>query len=424
MPSAFALIDCNNFYASCERVFDPSLRNRPVVILSNNDGCVIARSNEAKQCGVDMGVPEFKMRPQVKLHNIAVRSSNYALYGDMSRRVMETIQTVTPNMEVYSIDEAFAEISGRDHQEIIEKGNEIRNKVLQWTGIPVSVGLARTKTLAKLANETAKSNEKLGGVMALRSKRDHRNLLKSTEIDDIWGVGRNYSKTLQKYGVYTAWDLIQQPDSWIRSKMKVTGLRTVWELRGHSCLEIEHAVDQRKGILSSRSFGRPVYESNDLVEAVSSFTERASEKLRKQSSLAGIVTVTLVTDKYSNPGLPYKFGLNVDLETPTADVTTLISVARKCAVQLFENGRKYKKAWVMLTGLVPDSEIQTGLFSEVDYSQPKKSLMESLDHINSKFGKRTLYSASTGIHQSWQMKQQFLSPKYTTRWDEILSVRA
>jgi len=331
---------------------------------------------------------------------------------------------VTPNMEVYSIDEAFAEISGRDHQEIIEKGNEIRNKVLQWTGIPVSVGLARTKTLAKLANETAKSNKKLGGVMALRSKRDHRNLLKSTEIDDIWGVGRNYSKTLQKYGVYTAWDLIQQPDSWIRSKMKVTGLRTVWELRGHSCLEIEHAVDQRKGILSSRSFGRPVYELNDLVEAVSSFTERASEKLRKQSSLAGIVTVTLVTDKYSNPGLPYKFGLNVDLETPTADVTTLISVARKCAVQLFENGRKYKKAWVMLTGLVPDSEIQTGLFSEVDYSQPKKSLMESLDHINSKFGKRTLYSASTGIHQSWQMKQQFLSPKYTTRWDEILSVRA
>ena len=424
MPSAFALIDCNNFYASCERVFDPSLRNRPVVILSNNDGCVIARSNEAKQCGVDMGVPEFKMRPQVKLHNIAVRSSNYALYGDMSRRVMETIQTVTPNMEVYSIDEAFAEISGRDHQEIIEKGNEIRNKVLQWTGIPVSVGLARTKTLAKLANETAKSNKKLGGVMALRSKRDHRNLLKSTEIDDIWGVGRNYSKTLQKYGVHTAWDLIQQSDSWIRSKMKVTGLRTVWELRGYSCLEIEHAVDQRKGILSSRSFGRPVYELNDLVEAVSSFTERASEKLRKQSSLAGIVTVTLVTDKYSNPGLPYKFGLNVDLETPTADVTTLISVARKCAVQLFENGRKYKKAWVMLTGLVPDSEIQTGLFSEVDYSQPKKSLMESLDHINSKFGKRTLYSASTGIHQSWQMKQQFLSPKYTTRWDEILSVRA
>ena len=424
MPSAFALIDCNNFYASCERVFDPSLRNRPVVILSNNDGCVIARSNEAKECGIEMGVPVFKIRELVQKRRIAVRSSNYALYGDMSRRVMETIQTVTPNMEVYSIDEAFAEISGRDHQEIIEKGNEIRNKVLQWTGIPVSVGLARTKTLAKLANETAKSNEKLGGVMALPSKRDHKNLLKSTEIDDIWGVGRNYSKTLQKYGVYTAWDLIQQPDSWIRSKMKVTGLRTVWELRGHSCLEIEHAVDQRKGILSSRSFGRPVYELNDLVEAVSSFTERASEKLRKQSSLAGIVTVTLVTDKYSNPGLPYKFGLNVDLETPTADVTTLISVARKCAVQLFENGRKYKKAWVMLTGLVPDSEIQTGLFSEVDYSQPKKSLMESLDHINSKFGKRTLYSASTGIHQSWQMKQQFLSPKYTTRWDEILSVRA
>lgn len=424
MPSAFALIDCNNFYASCERVFDPSLRNRPVVILSNNDGCVIARSNEAKQCGVDMGVPEFKVRPQVKLHNIAVRSSNYALYGDMSRRVMETIQTVTPNMEVYSIDEAFAEISGRDHQEIIEKGKEIRRRVLQWTGIPVSVGLARTKTLAKLANETAKSDKKSGGVMALRSRRDHQILLKNTPVSEIWGVGRNYSKTLEKHGVVTAWNLIQQPDSWIRSKMKVTGLRTVWELRGQSCLEIEHAVDQRKGILSSRSFGRPVYDLNDLTEAVSTFTERASEKLRKQNSLTGMITVTLVTDKYSNPGLPYKFGLSVDLQTPAADLTTLISVARMCTIRLFEKGRKYKKAWVMLTGLVPESEIQTSLFSEVDCSNRKKSLMESLDHINLKFGKRTLHSASTGIDQPWQMKQQFLSPRYTTRWDEILTVRA
>ena len=424
MPSAFALIDCNNFYASCERVFDPSLRKRPVVILSNNDGCVIARSDEAKSSGIEMGVPEFKIRKFVRERKVAVRSSNYALYGDMSRRVMETIQAVTPNMEVYSIDEAFAEISGRNHQEIIEKGKEIRRRVLQWTGIPVSVGLARTKTLAKLANETAKSDEKSGGVMALRSKHDHRNLLKGTSVDEIWGVGRNYSKTLKKHGIFTAWDLIQQPDSWIRAKMKVTGLRTVWELRGHSCLEIEHAVDQRKGILSSRSFGRPVYDLNDLMEAVSSFTERASEKLRKQNSLAGMITVTLVTDRYSNPGLPYKFGLNMDLETPTADLTTLISVARKCAAHLFEKGRKYKKAWVMLTGLVPDSEIQTGLFFEVDYTPQKKSLMDSLDQINSKFGNRTLHSASSGIDQSWQMKQQFLSPKYTTRWDEILTVRA
>lgn len=422
MSSAFALIDCNNFYASCERVFDPALRNRPVVILSNNDGCVIARSNEAKECGVAMGVPEFKVRPQVRHHNIAVCSSNYALYGDMSRRVMETIQTVTPNIEVYSIDEAFAEISGRDHKEIIEKGREIRKRVLQWTGIPVSVGLARTKTLAKLANEAAKSNPDSGGVMALRTKHEHRQLLKNTPVDEIWGVGRNYSKTLQKYRIHTAWDLIQQPDSWIRSKMKVTGLRTVWELRGHSCLEIEDAVDQRKGILSSRSFGKPVYDLSDLMEAVSSFTERASEKLRNQQSLAGMITVTLMTDKYSNPGLPYKFGLSVDLETPTADLTKLISVASMCVNQLYKKGRKYKKAWVMLIGLVPDSEIQTGLFSEVDYSNRKKSLMESFDYLNSKFGKRTIHSASSGIDQPWQMKQQFLSPRYTTRWDEILKV--
>ncbi|WP_069131056.1 Y-family DNA polymerase [Rhodohalobacter halophilus] len=423
MPSSFALIDCNNFYASCERVFNPSLQNRPVVILSNNDGCVIARSNEAKECGVDMGVPEFKIRKLVREKNIEVRSSNYALYGDMSRRVMNTIRTVTPNMEVYSIDEAFAEISGRNHEEIIQRGREIREKVLRWTGIPVSVGLARTKTLAKLANETAKSNPDSGGVMALRTKHEHQRLLESTGVDKVWGVGRNYSKTLKKHGIYTAWDLIHRPDSWIRRTMKVTGLRTVWELRGHSCLEIEQTLDQRKGILSSRSFGNPVYKLDDLIEAVSSFTERASSKLRNQKSLAGMITVTLVTDKYKDPGNPYKFGVCVDLKTPTSDLTQIITVAKKCTVHLFEGGRKYKKAWVMLTGLVPESEFQTDLFFGVKDLGRNRSLMESYDLINSKFGNRTVHAASSGIDQSWQMKQQFLSPRYTTRWDEILTVR-
>jgi len=423
MSTAYALIDCNNFYASCERVFDPTLKNRPLVILSNNDGCVIARSGEAKELGIPMGIPEFKARPLIKKHNIAVRSSNYALYGDMSNRVMETLRSLTPNLEVYSIDEAFAELSNRLTGSFWDYGVEIRERVLQWTGMPVSVGVAPTKTLAKIANEYAKSTPEREGVMVLGSNQVIEKVLRQTPVDDVWGIGRNYSKTLREHGIETAFDLRNQPDSWVRKTMKVTGLRTVWELRGRSCLEIDETTEPRKGILSSRSFGKTVTDCRHLKEAVASFTERAAEKLRAQYCVASNISVVLVTSKYQNPGSKYKFGLEIHLPNPTANTPRLTKISGMCVEQLFEPGRHYKKAWVMLTGIIPQQEVQRDLFSESSYDNKDYSLMESLDAINQKFGKRTMMTAGSGIDQPWQMKQQFLSRRYTTRWDELPEVR-
>ncbi len=423
MPSAFALIDCNNFYASCERVFDPALNNRPVVILSNNDGCVIARSKEAKALDIAMGIPEFKVRPLIRRHNVAVRSSNYALYGDMSSRVVETIQSIAPDLEVYSIDEVFAELYAGSAEELVETGHKIRRRVLQWTGIPVSVGIAQTKTLAKIANEAAKEYDSLNGVLYLGAGTRTESLLKQTGVRDIWGVGRNYANMLERQGICNAWQLSRMPDTWVRSKMKVTGLRTVWELRGKPCLTIEDSTDKRKGILSSRSFGTAVYDLESLKEAVATFTARAAEKLRAQQHAAGNLTVVLVTDKYASPGEPYKFGKTIPLANPTAATPQLTAVAVSCAEELFRAGEKYRKAWVMLTGLIPQSEIQSHLFDAEIYSGRDHRLMESLDHINAKYGRRTLIPASTGIEQPWQMKQQYLSRRCTTRWNELMEVK-
>lgn len=424
VPPFYALIDCNNFYASCERVFDPSLRNLPVAILSNNDGCVIARSSEAKEIGIPMGIPEFKVRPMIKKNNIAVRSSNYALYGDMSQRVMETLKTCTPNIEVYSIDEAFAELSPTYMETMRKYGEFIRRRVLRWTGIPVSVGIARTKTLAKIANETAKAYPSLRGVLVLNSAARIQKVLRNTPVEDIWGVGRNYSETLKKHGIQSAWDLSRQPDHWIKSTMKVTGLRTVWELRGKPCLSVEQTVEPRKGILSSRSFGKPVVNREDLKEAVTTFASRAAEKLRAQHSVTSNICVTLVTNKYDNPGAQYKFGMEVTLPNPTADTPLLAQAAESVVDRLFESGRKYKKAWVMLTGIVSEEEIQADLFSKVNYTRKQHDLMKCMDVVNARYGRQTMSVAGTGVgsNQSWQMKQEHLSKRYTTRWDELMEI--
>lgn len=420
----FALIDCNNFYASCERVFDPAIKYRPVVILSNNDGCVIARSAEAKEAGVAMGVPEFKIRPLIKKMNIAVRSSNYALYGDMSQRVMETIQSITPDMEVYSIDEAFVRIPEAGENEIISIGKTIRERVRKYTGIPVSVGIASTKTLAKIANETAKKRPELAGILYLNQPEAVHRVLKEIPVGDVWGVGRNYRDMLERQAIGNAYQLSRMPDSWIRSKMKVVGLRTVWELRGFSCLGIEKHRESKKGILSSRSFGFPVKSYRNILESVSSFATRAAEKLRAQHCVASAITVTLVTSKYVNPGQPYKFGRTITLPNPTANTSVLVKHATGLASMIYEEGRTYKKAWVMLNGIVPESNIQADLFSDSSYSAKEHRLMESLDKVNDKYGKETLRPASNGIEQPWQMKQQYLSRKYTTRWDELMRVKA
>lgn len=420
----YALIDCNNFYASCERVFDPSLLNRPVAILSNNDGCIIARSEEAKRLDIPMGSPEFKIRSLIKKHNVAIRSSNYALYGDMSKRVMETLQSCTPNLEVYSIDEAFAELSPQFMESLESYGQFIRKRVLKWTGIPVSVGIAPTKTLAKMANETAKKYTSLNGVLVLDQKNKTEKVLNRVPVGNIWGVGRNYTKTLQKYGIQTALDLSRQPDSWVKKTMKVTGLRTVWELRGKPCLTVEQTIEPRKGILSSRSFGEPVRNAEDLKEAVTLFASRAAEKLRAQGSVANTITVKLVADKYADHNGQYKFGLSINLPNATADTTTFSSVSRMIVDRLFDQSKTYKKAWVMLTGIVPESEVQANLFNPSGYSSRQHKLMKSLDAVNARFGKQTMTLAGAGVgsNQSWRMKQEYLSPRYTTRWDELMKI--
>lgn len=420
----YALIDCNNFYASCEQVFEPALRNRPIAILSNNDGCIIARSKEAKQLDIPMGSPVFKIRPLIRKHNVAIRSSNYALYGDMSRRVMETLQTCTPNLEVYSIDEAFAELSEGYMDTLEAYGQHIKERVYKWTGIPVSVGIAPTKTLAKIANETAKKYPRLNGVLVLDEREKTKKVLDRVSVKDVWGVGRNYSKTLQKHGILTALELSQQPDSWIRKVMKVTGLRTVWELRGNPCLSVEQTVEPRKGILSSRSFGTPVRNADDLKEAVTLFASRAAEKLRAQHSVANTITVTLVADKYANHSGQYKFGMSVNLPNATADTTTFSSVSKMVVDQLFDESKTYKKAWTMLTGIVPESEVQAELFSQTGYSERQHKLMESMDRVNARFGKQTMAIAGAGVGtgQAWRMKQEHLSSRYTTRWDELMEV--
>lgn len=420
----YALIDCNNFYASCERVFDPTLQNRPVAILSNNDGCIIARSAEAKELEIQMGIPEFKIRPLITKHNVEVRSSNYALYGDMSRRVMETLQTCTPNLEVYSIDEAFAELSDSYMESLEVYGQFIRKRVLKWTGIPVSVGIAPTKTLAKIANETAKKYGSLNGVLVLDRPDKTEKVLRDVSVGNVWGIGRNYTKRLEKHGVQTAFELSQLPDTWVRQTLKITGLRTVWELRGKPCLTVEQTVEPRKGILSSRSFGQPVRNREDLYEAVTLFASQAAEKLRAQYSVASTISVTLETNKYANEGGQYKFGLSVSLPNATADTTVFSSVSKMAVNRLFCASKTYKKAWVMLTGIVPENEIQANLFSPNGYSSRKHKLMESMDTVNARYGKQTMGVAGAGVgeNQSWRMKQEHLSSRYTTRWDELMEV--
>lgn len=424
--SIYALVDCNNFYASCERAFNPSLRNRPVAILSNNDGCVIARSQEAKEAGVEMGGPEFKQRHIFRKHKVAVLSSNYALYGDMSRRVMETLRHLTPYVEPYSIDEAFLKLSSKTHTNLNQTGEKIKETVWRWTGIPVSVGIAPSKTLAKIANETAKAHQKFNGVLNLLGNPKLDSILEQTRVSDIWGIGSGLSQRLFKAGIYNALQLKQKNNNrkWVRHHLKVNGLRTVMELNGQPCLELEDVSDPRKGIMTSRSFGTPVTELDDLKEAVASFVSIASEKLRSQQSVASVLSVMLRTNKYTNLKSRYKFGMEVNLPVPTAHTPHLIKCAHYCVLRLFKAGQKYKKAAVMLTGILPRSEIQADLFADYEYDERQHRLMDKLDNINNRYGNRTALFAGTGIDQPWRMKQQHLSKRFTTSWDELMTVTA
>lgn len=417
MPPIFALVDCNNFYASCERVFNPKLNGQPLVVLSNNDGCVVARSNEAKALGIGMGVPEFQVRLLLREHHVHVFSSNYTLYGDMSQRVMETLEQFCPDLEVYSIDEAFLSLVGFERRDLTEHGRQIRRTVKQWTGIPVSVGIAETKTLAKIANRVAKRTPDTGGVFDLLACPDRDALLGRIVVEDVWGIGRNHAHMLKQHGITTAFQLRGVDDQWIRKHMGVVGLRLVMELRGVSCMDLEQCPAPKQSLTCSRAFGTLINTLEDMEEAVSVYTSRVAEKLRHEQLAATVLTVCLTTNKFRE-GPQYSNALTLKLPVVTDNTADLIGCALQGIRTIYRDGYFYKKAGVMLTGLVPVSQTQADLFDSQDRKKSNR-LMSALDSINDRWGAGTLQYASSGITKAWKTQFHRRSPAYTTDWDAL-----
>ncbi|MGE4194184.1 MAG: Y-family DNA polymerase [Pseudodesulfovibrio sp.] len=424
MTRQYALIDCNNFYASCERAFRPELVGRPVVVLSNNDGCVIARSAEAKELGIEMGTPYFKCRAMLERRGVAVFSSNYALYGDLSARVMQVLTRFCPSVEVYSIDEAFCDLTG------VPGGAEaysrrLRATVLAWTGIPVSVGIGRTKTLAKLANRFAKKQPRSRGVFDLAASPDPDRVLRWTDIGDVWGIGPKHAKRLRAMGVANALQFRELDRDWVQKKMTVTGLHTLLELRGLPCIGFSAGPQDKKTIVSSRSFGHPVTLREDMLEAVSQYTTRAAEKLRRQRSVTSSIMVFLQTNSFRLGQPQYSNALSVPLVVATAHTPTLIRAARAGMERIFRDGYQYKKCGVMLAGLEPEQGRWLNLLALPPAHRPSDGpLMRTVDALNNRWGRDTVSFAASGIKRGWRMKREMRSPRYTTVWDELLTVQA
>ena len=424
MASVFALVDCNNFYVSCERVFDAALRGRPVVVLSNNDGCVISRSEEAKALGIRMGAPAFQARELIERHGVRVFSSNYALYGDMSARVMSVLGDFTPEVEVYSIDEAFMTVEARGPS-LEEHAREIRAKVYKWTGVPVTVGLGRTKTLAKLASTRAKHAEG-GGVLDLTDADALESALAASPVEEVWGVGRRYAKLLRGRGVGTALHLRDADLAWIRRNMTVVGARIVEELRGRSCLPLEVCPAPRKSATVSRSFGRAVETLEELREAVASFTSRAAEKLLKSGLVAGALTVFVSTSRFS-PEEFYADSATVELAFPTDACGELHAYAQACCARLYRPGLKFKKAGVTLTALAPASPLTARLYDDRRWQKMRRASRAAAE-INARYGEGTVRFGTPRARNSpapgWPGLCQRRSPRRTTRWDELLTLCA
>ncbi|GAB4315487.1 MAG: Y-family DNA polymerase [Candidatus Sumerlaeia bacterium] len=424
MAGVFALVDCNNFYVSCERVFDPSLEGRPVVVLSNNDGCVIARSDEAKALGVEMGAPIHTVADLLARHDARIYSSNYTLYGDMSRRVMETLAPFTPDMEIYSIDEAF--LYFRDHRpprQMIALAHHIRSSVRRQVGVPISIGLGRTKTLAKLANRLAKTHRHARGVFNLADNPRTDAWLQTIPAGNVWGIGPRLENFLERHRIHTALDLKHTPPAWARTHMTVTGERIVWELRGVSCLPLESAPPAKQAITCSRSFGRMISRLDELKEAAATFTQRAAEKLRAQRLNASLLHVFLMTNTF-RPDLPqYSNSLTMHLPQPTAYTPELIHFACRLVEQIFKNGYAYKKLGVILMGLAPDDHTQLNLFHRHIPLERRARLMTALDHLNRRWGRDATAFAAAGIQKPWGTRRLHVSPSYTTDWEQLPKAR-
>jgi DNA polymerase V len=415
----FALVDCNNFYASCERVFNPRLSNRPIVVLSNNDGCIVARSNEVKALGIPMGVPFFKQKTVLKKHDVAVFSSNYQLYGDMSKRVMDSLRLFCPDMEVYSIDEAFLRLDHLQPRNLNEYCKIIRAKVLQWTGIPVSIGIGPTKVLAKVANHVAKKQTD-DGVFDIRSRDAQDRILKALEVKKLWGIARRSAERLAGLGITTASELRDASPTMIRKRLSVVGERILRELKGQSCIDLED-IQPKKNIMSSKSFGEPLTTKESMAEALSNYAARACEKLRKQKSRAQAVYVFVQTNNFKETDKQYSNSITCTLAIPTSDTRIIISAAKYCLSKIYKPGFRYKKAGIMLLDLIPESLEQRNLFTETNH-HPGDHLMNVLDRINDNHGPDTLFIGAQGVAREWKMRCGSRSPRYTTQWDELLRV--
>lgn len=421
---SIALIDVNNFYVSCERVFNPKLVNKPVVVLSNNDGCAVARSNEVKALGVGMGAPWFKFKDLAKQHSIIGLSSNYALYADMSNRVMSILREYSPYQEIYSIDESFLDLTGFQSRDLIQYGQHMRKRILKWTGLPVCVGIGPTKTLSKLANHCAKKQPVFNGVCNFNTMLPNEldRLLGQVDVGEIWGVGRKLAPKLQALGFNTVLDLKRANPDRLRQQFSVVMEKTIRELNGTVCIELEEIVPAKKQILSSRSFGYPVRDYNSLAESITLYMSRAAEKLRRQQSFAGSVYVYIRTSPFKPDDPFYSNGMTIPLPSPTNDSRQLVNTVLWGLKQIYKPHYNYAKAGVMLSELVPAQGVQTDLFSKIQSSPKSEALMDAMDRINKKMGKESIKLASEGFKRPWKMRQENKSPSYTSNWDELVKV--
>ena len=418
--SIFALVDCNNFYVSCERVFDPYLAKKPIIVLSNNDGCVISRSNEAKSLGVPMGAPFYKYREIIEKNNIEVYSSNYQFYGDMSQRVMKSLGMMIPkqDIEIYSIDEAFIRLDGYERPDVIDLSIEIKKNILNWTGIPISVGIAQTKTLSKVANHIAKKNTSTG-VFDIRNNKLQEQILSNFQIEDLWGISYRLGKKLRKLGINNGLDLRNSDSKFIRKKFSIVLERMVYELRGIPCLDIEK-VTNKKSIMSSRSFGKLVTELESLEQAISTYATIACEKLRHQNSKSQGIYVFLQTNRFRKDLPQYRRSMKYKLDLPTSDTGYIINAGKKILKKIYRKGYHYQKCGIMLFDLSSKYIQQENLF--VKSNQSNEYLMESLDTINKAMGSDTVFFAAKGTQNNWKMRRNKLSSRYTTNWMELPKV--
>ncbi len=415
-----ALIDCNSFYVSCERLFNPKIRKKPVVVLSNNDGCIVSRSNEAKALGIKMGEPYFKAKDIIVKNNVHVFSSNYSLYGDLSRRVMRTLKRFNSDIEVYSIDEAFIDLSNFPDNEVENVAQEIRSTVLQWTGIPTSIGIAKTKTLSKVANHIAK--KKLSGVTNLIGVEDIDPILEKIEINDVWGVGKQLTKFYHKNGIYNAKQLKNKSNTWIKKSSNVLSSRTSMELRGIPCIDLETITSRRKSCVVSRSFGQRVEKFQELREAVAKYCLNASEKIRSESLIAKSITVFIRTSLFQSKFGYYSNSKTIDFPIATNNSIEIVKAALTGLETIFKNSYQYQKAGVMLTGLSNSNDGKNLFSSEKD--EKINSLMRSIDNTNNRYGRATLSLASAGVHKKWNMRRQHSSKIDTADYYCLPTIKA